>query len=445
MRKLFLYLFLFYGIILNAKLNPVDLVYPLLDSENSRWFFFSSASRPFGMVNLSPDTEIEGAWGSGYRYKTTNIKGFSHIHAWQLSGVSVMPILFSLNDKNTLFNDFSSDFSHENEIVKPGYHKLYLKRYGIDVELTSTKRVGFHRYRFKDKLNKAILFNLNGMLGPCENYGGKILKKESTRIYGEVVNAPTIRRPKPFKVYFVAEFDSPIDNIIKDDKTGNFVVKVKDLSKKLCMKVAISYTSLDNASENMKVELPGWNFKRVIEDSYQEWNSMLSRIKVFGGTLTERRRFYTDLWHALQGRRIINDCNGAYPDNTGDNFRIGYIPLSKSGNPIHNHYNSDAFWGAQFSLNALWGLVYPDVYEDFVHSLMLYYKDGGIIPRGPSGGNYTYVMTGATSTPFIVSAIQKWIITDDLEYIYSALKKNHLPGGIMEKAGYEHKTNTGGA
>jgi len=75
---------------------------------------------------------------------------------------------------------------------------------------------------------------------------------------------------------------------------------------------------------------------------------------------------------------------------------------------------------------------------------MQYYHDGGMIPRGPSGGNYTFVMTGASSTPFIVSAIQKGIVTENLEDIYQALKKNHMPGGIMEKAGYEHTTNKGG-
>src|SRR5690606_4620513 len=128
--------------------NVVDLVYPHLDSENSRWFFFSSASRPFGMVNLSPDTQLEGAWGSGYRYGTDTIKGFSHIHAWQLSGLSVMPIIYSKDKEGEVFSDFFSRFSHEKEEVYPGYHSLELERYGIKTELTSTKRVGFHRYHF---------------------------------------------------------------------------------------------------------------------------------------------------------------------------------------------------------------------------------------------------------------------------------------------------------
>jgi putative alpha-1,2-mannosidase len=112
--------------------DPVDLVYPHLDAANSRWFYFSSASRPFGMVNLSPDTELGGAWGSGYRYHTEEIKGFSHIHAWQLSGISVMPISGEvIRDEGyqKLAGDYYSHFSHDKEIVKPGYHKVYLDRY----------------------------------------------------------------------------------------------------------------------------------------------------------------------------------------------------------------------------------------------------------------------------------------------------------------------------
>ena len=80
-----------------------DLVYPLLDTENSRWFYFSSASRPFGMVNLNPDTEIKGDWGGGYKYTTDTVKGFSHVHEWQMSGVSVMPVTISEENKKTVF------------------------------------------------------------------------------------------------------------------------------------------------------------------------------------------------------------------------------------------------------------------------------------------------------------------------------------------------------
>ncbi len=428
----------------SLKFNPVDLVYPQLDTENSRWFLFSSASRPFGMVNLSPDTQVEGAWGSGYRYKTDTIKGFSHIHAWQLSGLSVMPVTVSEKNKNSIFNDYYSKFSHKTEKVSPGYHYIELDKYKITTELTSTKRVGFHKYTFPKDQQAAILFNLNGKLGPCEIIDGKLEKIGDNKLSGSLVASPTHRRPKPSTIFFEVELNTKIVSIERDEKTGNYLIFPKVNNSEVSIKVGISYTSIENAKKNMDIELPHWDFEKVVDESKTAWNSLLGRIKVEGGTKVERRRFYTDLWHALQGRRTISDVNGAYPDNTGENFRVGQIPLDKEGNPKYNHYNSDSFWGAQWTINSLWGLVYPEIMEEFVHSLMQYYKDGGLIPRGPSGGNYTYVMTGASSTPFVVSAIQKGIITEDLEDIYTALKKNHVIGGIMEKAGYEHYTLVGG-
>ena len=419
-------------------------VYPLLDSENSRWFFFSSANRPFGMVNLNPDTQIGGAWGSGYRYKTDTIKGFSHIHAWQLSGISVMPVTINEHTKEAIYTDFYSKFSHEKEQITPGYHSLELERYQIKTELTSTKRVGLHQYEFPDTSNKAILFNLNTVLGPCENIKGLLEQNTPKELSGKLVMTPTHRRPKPVTVYFKVVLDTEIASLEQDEETKNYLINLKDTARSVTMKVGISYTSVANATTNIEKELPNWDFNTIVDESKKEWNNLLSRIEVKGGSEKDQRRFYTDLWHALQGRRIISDVNGAYPDNTGKEFRVGQLPLDANGKPKFNHYNSDSFWGAQWTLNTLWGLVYPEIMEEFTYSLMQYYKDGGLIPRGPSGGNYTYVMTGASATPFMVSAIQKDIVKDDIEEVYQALKKNHMRNGIMGKAGYEHTTNLGG-
>ncbi len=429
---------------LEKEIKPVDLVYNQLDTENSRWFFFSSACRPFGMVNLSPDTQIGGAWGSGYRYNTDTIKGFSHIHAWQLSGLSVMPVVLNEKNQKSIFGDFYSHFSHETEKVSPGYHYLELDRYGINAEITSTRRVGFHKYVFNGKGLPALLVNLNTMLGPCENMNGILEQTDVNAVRGELTNAPTRRRPKPTKVFFQINSDTNIERIVKDEKTGNYLLVFDESAKQVKLKAGISYTSVENAGNNIQAELTHWDFEEVVAGSKQEWNALLSRIEIEGGTETQQKRFYTDLWHGLQGRRTISDANGAYPDYTGTEFRIGQLPLDEQGKPRFSHYNSDSFWGAQWTLNTLWGLVYPDIYKDFVHSLMVYYKDGGLIPRGPSGGNYTFVMTGASATPFIVSAIQKGIVNEQLPEIYAALKKNHMPGGIMGKAGYEHFTDLGG-
>lgn len=426
--------------------NPAGKVYPLLDAANSRWFFFSSACRPFGMVNLSPDTKTSGAWGSGYLYNTDTIRGFSHIHAWQLSGLSVMPVVLTEENKIGIVNDYSSKFSHEKEKVAPGYHYVELEKYGIVAELTSTKRVGFHRYTFPEKGQSAIVFIVNGELGPSNIVDGTLQQTGEKQMTGQLVNAPTSRRPKPASVFFSVELNTKIKSVNKDESSGNYLVELENpLKNPVLMKAGISYTSIENSALNISAELTGWDFDKTVKESQEEWNNMLSRIIVEGGSEKDQRRFYTDLWHALQGRRIISDVNGAYPDNTGETFRVGQIPLDKNGKPEFNQYNSDSFWGAQWTLNSLWQLVYPEIAEDFIRSFMQYYADGGLVPRGPSGGNYTYVMTGASSTPFFVAAFQKGIIKkENAEEIYQALKKNHMPGGIMEKAGYEHRTKTGG-
>ena len=436
--------------------QPVDLVDPLIDSANSRWFFFSSASRPFGMVNLSPDTEVRGAWGSGYRYDTEKVLCFSHIHAWQLAGIPVMPVVGDMAIKGGL-KQYGSFFSHEKEEVSPGYHKIFLEDYGITAELTSTTRVGFHRYTFPESDSARIIFDLGAKLGPTDMAGALIRKTGESEIEGYVINAATRRRPKETTIYFVARLNKPFTEF--SGWEGNSQVRKDEISGKDCgaylgfkttsgekilMKVAISYVSIQQARLNLTTELDHEEFDQVVRDSHQDWNDWLSKIEVTGGSHNQRVRFYTDLWHALQGRRIASDVNGKYLDMTGDTPRTGQIPLGPDGKPIYNHHNSDAFWGAQWSISILWSMAYPNVMNDFVNTMVDMYKNGGLIPRGPSGGNYTFVMTGASSTPFIVAAYQKGIRNFDVETAYEGMRKNHFPGGLMSKAGYEHNSEKGG-
>lgn len=440
-----------------AKVEPVDLVYPLVDAANSRWFFFNSATRPFGMVNLSPDNAIDADWNAGYRYEKDSIKCFSHVHCWQLSGIPVMPTIGEFKG-HLGSNKYGSKFSHTGETIKAGYHKVVLDAYGITAELTSTTRVGFHKYTFPKSEKSQILFDFSTFLGPSDTQKGFVKKVSNQEIEGYAIMAPTIRRPKTVTVFFVAQFDKPFDslkgwrkgqleeinNSIEGEKVGayvNFSTQTGEVRK---MKVAISYVSEEQARLNLTSELPHWDFEKSVKESREDWNKWLSRIEIEGGTDIEKRRFYTDLWHALQGRRIISDVNGKYSDMTGAERRIGQIPLDEKGKPKYNHHNSDSFWGAQWTINTLWHLVYPEVTESFVNSMVMMYQDGGLIPRGPAGGNYTYVMTGAATTPFIVSAYLKGIKGFNIEKAYEGLRKNHFPGGMMSKAGYEHNTFKGG-
>ncbi len=438
------------------KTQPVDLVEPLVDAANSRWFFFNSATRPFGMVNLSPDMVINGAWNSGYRYNQDTIRCFSHVHAWQLSAIPVLPTTGDF--KGYMGSDnYGSKFSHEKETVRAGYHQVYLEDYGINAELTATTRVGFHRYTFPASAKSHIHVDFSTFLGPNDTRSGYAKKISNTQIEGYGLMAATRRRPKDTYVYYVIQFDKAFDsfgawkdgqlvegNSIEGAKTGAYVSFATKTNEKRLMKVGISYVSIEQARLNLTTELNHWDFDKTVEAARTDWNNWLSKIEIEGGTDTEQRRFYTDLWHALQGRRILSDVNGKYCDMTRDEPRIGQIPLDTKGAPKFNHYNSDSFWGAQWTLNTLWHLVYPKVSEEFVNSMLLMYEDGGLIPRGPSGGNYTYVMTGASSTPFIVSAYMKGIRGFDVEKAYDGLVKNHSEKGIMAKAGYEHNTLIGG-
>jgi len=437
--------------------EPVDQVYPYLDTANSRWFYFSSACRPFGMVNLSPDMVTQGAWQSGYVYTRDSIKFFSHIHAWQLSGIPVMPTTGPFRG-HLGADHYQSYYSHDNEEVSPGYHKVYLDDYAVDVELTATTRVGFHRYTFSGAGEANILVDLSAVLGPSGTVEGKVSKVSQQKIEGYSLMEATRRRPKPTYVYFAIETDTPFESLnawqdgelkgavdeFQGDNGGVYLNHNTSGGQVIRMKVGISYVSEDQAWKNMKQELDHWDFEKVVEESREDWNEKLSRIEVKGSDSIKVRRFYTDLWKALQGRRIISDVDGRYCDMTGSEPRIGQIPLDGAGKPLFNHHNSDSFWGAQWTITTLWQLVYPEIADDFVNSMLLMYQDGGLIPRGPSGGNYTYVMTGASSTPFIVGAAMKGIRGYDIEQAYEGLKKNALPGGIMAKAGYEHETSKGG-
>ena len=441
----------------NSERQFVDLVYPYLDAANSRWFYFSSACRPFGMVNLSPDMIIDGAWNSGYRYNEDYIKFFSHVHAWQFSGVPVMPTTGEFKGHLGPEN-YQSRFSHEKEEVFPGYHSVYLDDYKIRAELTSTTRVGFHRYTFPSSDESSILLDLGTVLGPSKTNSGFAKKVSDTEIEGYALMERTSRRPKPTYVYFAIQLNKPFNELhgwqkgklngeideFEGEKGGVYVQFKTEEEELILMKVGISYVSEAQARLNIESELDHWDFDKVVKESRNEWNEKLGRIVIEGNTEQQKRRFYTDLWKALQGRRILSDANGKYCDMTGEKRRIGQIPLGETGKPKFNHYNSDSFWGAQWTITTLWQLVYPEIAEEFVNSMLLMFDDGGLIPRGPSGGNYTYVMTGASSTPFIVGAYMKGIDGFDIDKAYEGMKINAMPGGMMGHAGYEHFTAKGG-
>lgn len=414
-----------------AEVKPVDWIKPEIDTVNPRYFYFSSACRPFGLVNLSPDTQPDKTWKSGYRYYDEKIECFSHIHGWQIAGLPVMPV----TEKTDIAN-YASNFSHDDEIIKAGYHKVVLQDHGITAELTSTTRVGFHRYTYPADQSARVILDLgrklmdHEMIKPVAN-----LRADKMAVEGSTTMGASGRRKKEFTVYYVAEFSKAATSI-GDWKEGKVVVDFGKVSEPVLMKVGLSYTSLEGARANLKAELDHWDFDAVVQGSYDHWNEWLGRVQVEGGTDAQKTKFYTDLWHAHLGRRIISDVDGSYPDNTGPKTLV-----KKGKRP---HYNFDALWGAQWSLNVLWPMAWPELMDDFAETMVNVYKNGGMIPRGPSGGNYTYVMIGDPATSFFSAAYHKGIRGWDKDAAFKGLMRNAFPGGIRDHAGYETQDYSNG-
>ncbi|NML39601.1 glycoside hydrolase family 92 protein [Chitinophaga sp. G-6-1-13] len=438
-----------------ANKRLVDEVNPFIDTHKSRWFFFSSACRPFGMVSLSPDTWALGSWNSGYLYDSSYIRCFSHVHCWEISGIPVMATTGAMKGQLG-FEAVKSKFTHDKEIAKPGYHKVVLDDYGITAELTSTCRTGFHRYTFPASDTANILLDIGATLGQGRMDSAFIQVENGSQLSGYSVMAPTSRRKKTATVYFVAQFNQPFSKFGGWKKTGTAVTRtllenVQAVSGKeaggyvtfyqpsgpVLLKVGISFTSIEQARLNLQSELPHWNFDQVVNESYSEWDTMLGKIKVEGGTEKQRIKFYTDLWHSLLGRHIYSDVNGQYADNTGPATVIRHIPTDQEGKPLFNVHNSDGFWGSEWNLNILWSIAYPKVMSDMISTLVEYYKNAGLIARGPSGGNYTFVMSGDQAIPMIAAAYNKGIRSFDVEAAYKGSIKNASPGGIRDHVGYE--------
>lgn len=439
--------------------RPVDWVAPLIDTGKPkvRWVFSSSANRPFGMVRLSADTDPVGTWAAGYRYFSRQIQCFSHVHAWQLSGIPVMPIDRRVTAPVRI-GELGSDFSHEREAVRPGFYAVHLETHETDVELTATERVGFHRYHFPDRVQSSIVLDLGSELGPSAMSDAHLRVVSSTELEGMVENAPTGRRPKPCRIHFTIQFDRPFDSFLAW-QDGQTIAPAEEPGGPGCgaaigfasiggltvqMKVGLSYVSTVQARLNLETEVPHWDFDRVRSEAEDDWNRWLSRIEVDGGSDRQRTRFHTDIWRALQGGYLTSDVDGRYCDRTGDSPVVRRIPVGTDGRPAYRRLEADLFWGAHWSLSPLWNLAWPEVLNDWCNTLVDTYRHGGLIPRGPSGGNYTFVMIASHSTAFLVAAWMKGIRSFDIETAYEGMRKNAFPGGLMSKAGYEHVTCRGG-
>ncbi|MEV5542877.1 glycoside hydrolase domain-containing protein [Saccharopolyspora shandongensis] len=458
-----------------ASRDYVRLVNPWVEADIGRFFFFQSASNPFGMIKLRPDTSTNTLWGTGYRRNENYVKGFSHLHDWQIAGVQVMPTSGAGVSKLQGSDGWQSSVKHDvSEVVEPGYHKLHLDRYGVTAELTCTDRVGVHRYTYENAGRSEIIIHLGGVLGEARMKNAHVTKVSNTEIEGYVVQGGMLRDglywpetpPEKTRLFFNIQFDKPFDSLrgwaggslanggaaiedLSGDNMGVYVCHEQLAAGAVVqMKVGLSFTGVEGARKNLEAELPGWDFEPVRQASQQHWNAMLGRIDVEGGTEQQQIKFYTDLFHVLCGRSTFSDVDGKYLDNTWRHGTVKQVPLDGSGKPLFTMYTYDALWLTHWNLNTVLGLAYPEIYSNFVHSQLQMYSDGGLLPRGPAAGDYTFVMTGSPTTSFITGAYNKGIRDFDVDLAYEAMLDAHSTGGLFDKAPYEYASwegNGGGA
>jgi len=451
----------------------VSRVDPYIETTRGRYFFFVTGSQPYGMISAAPLTRNKNQQGGGYNYNSEEVLGFPQIHCWMLSGLDMMPTT-GIVDPTKGEQVWKSKFSHDDEVVQPGYHKMYLKDYGIWLEQTAGQRVSFYKFTFTSDNIANILFNLGGYVSTSTMTDAVVHKVDDYTIEGEF---NTVGRlwggPDRVKFFFVAKFDKPfmqmdgwadkeiytdVDDVkgasgstprrptgwsYHDAPTSGVSAKFKvKKAEVLQVKMAVSYTSLENARKNLESEISHWDFAQARNAARNEWNSWFGKIEVKGGTEAQQVKFYTDLWHVLLGRHRIDDVSGDYPDYTegkvvgshtiGAKFKLRTLPKNNAGEVKFHMYNSDAFWLTQWNLNILWGLAWPEMLDEFSASLVQYADNGGLLPRGPNVGGYSFIMTGCPATPLITSAFQKGLLTKvDINHAYEVMKRNHMTGGMM--------------
>jgi len=429
--------------------TPVELVDPSIGTANSRWFFFTPGAMPFGMAKPGPCTDahlgVQGGWEPvGYDGRHNSIESFVSFREFQIGGVAIMATTGSLKTVPGSLEQpeagYRSRFDKHDEKSQPGYYSVLLKDYGVRAEITATKRVAFHRFTFPKTADAHLIFDVGNQQGES----GEVLDAFVTRvgereIEGFVSTLPAyVKHYQPgaaVKMYFVARLDKTPDRCgifhgsitVPGEKTAqgagaglylDFNVKKRESIE---VNLGLSYTSIANARSNLDAEAKNLTFDQARERSQACWKEMLGRILVSGGKEPDRVKFYTGLYHALLGRGLCSDANGAYPRNDGG---IGQIPLKPDGSPQYNHFNSDSVWGSFWNLNQLWALAYPDFYSEFVRCHLDIYRDCGWLPDSIAAEKFVSGV-GTDFTGVLVSGAYAWGIRDyDVQQAFEAVFKN---------------------
>lgn len=452
-KNLFLFLLVFASMhTVFAKKEPVDYVDLFIGTSNSRWMLGPHAQAPFGMIQLGPDNQ-GNVWMGGYEYAINSISGFSHLHAWTIGGLMIMPTTADLALSNPSVDSpykganagYHSRILKESEQASPGYYTAFLYDHGVKAEMSATTHCGIHKYTFPKRKESRILVDL---LFPTEwDYGfqidtASIVQVSNTELegYADCQSGPWSRW-NHYKLHFVIRFSKPFDTL-NGWNEGEKYADIKEISGKndigvyalytteegecITVSTAISLVSIEQARLNMETELAplAYDFERVAKQTRATWNELLSRIQVEGGSEQDKVKFYTNLYRSYAGKQTWSDVNGQYKDAC-ENIR----QLEKG-----NMYGGDAFWNSFWNLNGLWSIITPNIVDDWVTTQLDMFTYTGWTSKGPAGIEYSGIMEGSHETALMVAAYQKGIRKDG-EAIYQAVHKNVTEPGIQHPGG----------
>ena len=398
---------------------------------------FPGATRPFGMVQLSPDTQVRHfrqsyPWAAGYRYEDDSILGFSHTHFSgaghsDLGDILLMP--YSGDTKldpgypERAFSGYRSRFKHQDEHAEPGYYAVKLLDNDVDVELTASERVGLHRYHYQPGATAKVILDLRTSI---YDYAGKNLWSR-LRVRGDslVTGMRETRGWAPGRqLYFAIQFSRPLtahalynreegveyrgfagpgktpqDKVVVE---GKALVGALDFGvpadQRLLVKVAMSAVSEDGAIANL-AEMPGWDFDAERGRASAAWNEALASVTIDAPADT-RTMVYTAMYHSMLAPSLFMDRDGSYrgPDNQvhhADGFRF---------------HSTFSLWDTYRALHPLLTLVQPEQRNvDFVRSLIASQQNSpyGILPVWQFAGQETWTMIGYHAVPVIADAYMK--------------------------------------
>lgn len=382
---------------------------------------FPGATRPYAMVQLSPDTHIMG-WdaSSGYHYDDQQIYGFSHTH---LSGTGIgdlgdiLLLPFSGGDSIKPV----ATFKKETEKATPGYYAVRLENLGVNVELTSTDRVGFHRYTFDNPKDRRVMLDLGHVLQP--NWGHKLVSNDYQLVNDSTVEGTyktqgwahfhsvsyrvTFSEPMT-KIYQYIDGKMRSDSLflkLHSDKDLKFHYRFKESDKPLLVKVALSPVDVEGAEKNMEAELPGWDFDQVRAESADIWNKALNKIQIETNDPVIRKNFYTALYHTMIAPFAYQDVDGRY---------LGMDKKVHTAAAGYTNYTAFSLWDTFRALHPLMTIINPSLASDMGNALVQGYIEGTILPKWPLASSYTGCMVGYPAVSVLADLVAKDLAKGDL-------------------------------